>query len=343
MSTSLGLRLSGGGQLVQDAITSPRRSLMDISGQVNSDLAASIAEWREWLIVERRCSQHTLSSYVRDVSQFCLFHTSQTKRPVCITDFGLLSHADIRTFLAHRREQGMSLRSLARVLAGIRSLSRFLADRGYLATSIPGTIKAPKIKKTLPRPLAIGEAEAVIGYCQQESDNWIFLRDTALFTLLWACGLRISEALSLKQEDAPSTSGTAYIRVTGKASKERQVPVLQIVAERIKTYVDHIPFNVGPGYPLFLGARGGVLSARVVQRTIEKIRTAAGLPHTATPHALRHSFATHLLSSGADLRSIQELLGHASLRTTQGYTAVDHEKMLTNHAKFHPRSKIRAG
>jgi integrase/recombinase XerC len=249
-----------------------------------------------------------------------------------------LSPADVRAFMAARRGDGLSSRSLMRVLAGARSFARFLERNGKGKVGALAAVRAPKVAKTLPKPLAIAAAKRISDTDLRAGEArkpWIIARDAAVLALLYGSGLRISEALSLKRKDFGA--GDA-LTVTGKGNKTRMVPVLPQVAKLIADYVALCPRDLPPDGALFVGARAGALNPRIVQLAMAQLRGALGLPNTATPRALRHSFATHLLARGGDLRAIQELLGHASLSTTQIYTAVDSERLLEVYASAHPRA-----
>lgn len=303
------------------------------------DLAAKKAEWLDHLQLQRRVSEKTLEAYDRDVSQFLRFLTHHLGESPGVRDVADLKPADIRGFMAFRRRvDGASGRTLARGLAGIRSLFRFLEKQGLANPAALSAIRPPKESRPLPRPLPASQARAVT---QSDSslheDPWIAARDAAVLTLLYGAGLRISEAIGMNLEDKP-VPGQKSMRVIGKGGKERVVPLLPIINTAIDDYVALCPYPLTRGEKLFRGARGGPLRARLIQAALQKIRSALGLPAKATPHALRHSFATHLLEAGGDLRSIQELLGHASLSTTQIYTAVDTSHLLNVYQKSHPRA-----
>jgi integrase/recombinase XerC len=243
--------------------------------------------------------------------------------------------------MASRRADGIGGRSLMRALAGVRSFARFLERNGKGKVAALAAVRAPKIPKTLPKPLAVAEAKRVVetdSRAGEEREPWILARDAAVLALLYGSGLRISEALSLKRHDVPAPGAGDAIMVTGKGNKQRMVPVLQNVLRHIADYVALCPYDLPGAGPLFVGTRGGPLSPRIVQLAMARLRGALGLADTATPHALRHSFATHLLARGGDLRAIQELLGHASLSTTQIYTAVDTEHLLKVYRSAHPRA-----
>ena len=302
------------------------------------DLADAIMRWRQHLSAERRLAANTLVAYARDVDQFLSFFTAHLAAPPRLADLQSLSTTDLRAFMAWRRNNGAGSRTLARGIAGLRSLIRFLEKDGSVNGAAIRAIRPPRQKKTLPKPLGVVAAYDVVAIGNSlEDEPWIAARNTAVLALLYGAGLRISEALGLRRSEAPRADGDA-LRIRGKGGKERIVPVLPVVSAAIAAYLKACPFSPGPNAPLFLGARGGPLNPRLVQRAMEKLRSALGLPDTATPHALRHSFATHLLANGGDLRSIQELLGHASLSTTQIYTGVDTERLMAAYREAHPRA-----
>jgi integrase/recombinase XerC len=252
-----------------------------------------------------------------------------------------LTPADVRAFLAARRGDGIAGRSLMRSLAGIRSFARFLEREGKGQVGALAAVRAPKVAKSLPKPLLAADATRLADAdlrAGEEREPWILARDAAVLALLYGSGLRISEALGLKRREMPEPGQGDVITVTGKGNKQRMVPVLPQVIQAVADYAALCPYNLPPEGPLFVGAKGGPLSPRVVQLAMAELRGALGLPDSATPHALRHSFATHLLSRGGDLRAIQELLGHASLSTTQVYTAVDTERLLEVYRTTHPRA-----
>jgi integrase/recombinase XerC len=302
------------------------------------DVTAEISRWLGYLGAERRMSPKTLEAYQRDVGQFLDFLAGHLGGAPTLRQLAKLSPADVRAFMAARRGDGLSSRSLMRVLAGARSFARFLERNGKGKVGALSAVRAPKVGKTLPKPLPIAAAKLIADTdlrAGEEREPWIIARDAAVLGLLYGSGLRISEALSLKPKDL--VAGDA-ITVTGKGNKTRMVPVLPQVAKLITDYVALCPLDLPDDGALFVGARGGQLSPRIVQLAMARLRGALGLPDTATPHALRHSFATHLLARGGDLRAIQELLGHASLSTTQIYTAVDSERLLEVYASAHPRA-----
>jgi integrase/recombinase XerC len=302
------------------------------------DVATEIAAWLRFLGAERRMAGKTLEAYARDVGQFMDFLAGHLVNAPTLKQLAKLTPADVRAFMAARRSEGLGSRSLMRVLAGTRSFARFLERNGKGKVGALSAVRAPKVGKTLPKPLAVAAAKRISDTDLREGETrapWIVARDAAVLALLYGSGLRISEALSLKRKEFTESDA---ITVTGKGNKTRMVPVLPQVNESIGGYLEVCPIDLPGDGPLFIGARGGPLSPRVVQLAMARLRGALGLPDTATPHALRHSFATHLLARGGDLRAIQELLGHASLSTTQIYTAVDSERLLEVYSSAHPRA-----
>jgi integrase/recombinase XerC len=308
--------------------------------KASPDVAAEIASWLGYLGAERRMAVKTLESYRRDVSQFLGFLAEHLGGAPTLKQLAKLTPADVRAFMAARRSEGTGSRSLMRALAGIRSFARFLERKGKGKVAALAAVRAPKLPKTLPKPLSASAAVQVTSTGLRDGEArepWIIARDAAVLALLYGSGLRLSEALGLKRSDVrPNTDALV---VTGKGNKTRMVPVLRQVAKAIADYAALCPFQLAMNGPLFVGERGGQLSPRIVQLTMARLRGALGLPESATPHALRHSFATHLLARGGDLRAIQELLGHASLSTTQIYTAVDSERLLEVYASTHPRAR----
>lgn len=292
------------------------------------------------LASERRLAAKTLEAYGRDVSQFLSFQLQHLGTVPAIADVSELTTADLRAFLSARRKQGVGPRTLARGLAGVRSLMRFLEADAGASTAALRALRTPRQPRTLPKPIDAARARRLTDPSEQLSETpWIAVRNAAVLSLLYGSGLRISEALSLKRGEAPR-GGVDTLRIIGKGRKTRLVPVLPVVGEAVESYLRQCPYAYGPDAPLFVGARGGPLSPRVVQKAVERMRGAMGLPPTATPHALRHSFATHLLSGSGDLRTVQELLGHASLSTTQLYTAVEGDRLLAVYDQAHPRSRL---
>ncbi|MEJ0011101.1 MAG: tyrosine recombinase XerC [Bauldia sp.] len=302
------------------------------------DLLDAVSRWRKHLSGERRLSPKTLEAYSRDAGQFLRFLTTHLAGAPKLADLKALTTTDIRAFMASRRNDGAGSRTLARGIAGIRSLVRFLEKEGAANGAALRAIRPPRPKKSLPKPLSPAAALQVVDAVNSlDEEPWIAARDAAVLALLYGAGLRISEALGLKRRDAPA-GGTTTLRIRGKGGKERVVPVLPVIADAVAAYLAVCPYVTAPDAPLFVGAKGGPLSPRIVQRTLERMRGALGLPETATPHALRHSFATHLLANGGDLRTIQELLGHASLSTTQIYTEVDTDRLMAVYRSAHPRA-----
>ena len=304
------------------------------------DVSAEVASWLAYLGAERRMSAKTVDSYRRDVSQFLRFLAEHLGGAPTLKQLAKLAPPDVRAFMAARRNEGVGSRSLMRCLAGIRSFTRFLERKGKGRVAAVTAVRAPKVPKTLPKPLAVSAAVRITSTDLREGETreqWIIARDAAVLALLYGSGLRLSEALSLKRSDA--RPNTEALVVTGKGRKKRMIPVLPQVLKAIDEYLELCPFHLKPEGPLFVGARGGTLSPRIVQLAMARLRGKLGLADSATPHALRHSFATHLLARGGDLRAIQELLGHASLSTTQIYTAVDTDRLLEVYVSAHPRAR----
>ena len=304
---------------------------------------AALAAWLDHLVHERRASPRTVRAYGDNVLAYLNFLERHRGEAQSVADLGGITAAELRAYLAFRREgetshdkEGLSPRSLSQSLSSIRAFHRYLDQRLDTPNAAIGLVRGPRLKVGAPRPVSEDQAHGLIDEIglDPDRDDWEVARDEAVLTLLWGCGLRISEALSLARRDAPLGDG---LRITGKGGKTRIAPVLDIVRERIDNYVAALPFALAPDEPLFRAKRGGPLSPRHVQATMQTLRGRLGLSDRATPHALRHSFATHLLGAGADLRSIQDLLGHASLSTTQRYTQVDAAGLLAAYGKAHPR------
>ncbi|MEW5727953.1 MAG: tyrosine recombinase XerC [Pseudomonadota bacterium] len=303
------------------------------------DLLDQVEAWRGWLEGERRASRHTLDGYSRDLAAFLAFLAEHLGAEPGLAALGSLTPGDFRAFLAARQAEGLARSSMARLMSTLRGFFKFLDRQGLVHNPAVGAVKAPRPPRTLPKALAAEEAlEALTTAGELHDEPWLAARDVALFTLLYGCGLRLGEALELNRRDAPR--GDAMV-ITGKGRKQRQVPVLPVVREAIADYLRQCPYPPDPDRPLFCGARGGRLNPGVVQRQMRRLRLLLGLPESATPHALRHSFATHLLAGGGDLRTIQELLGHSSLSTTQRYTAVDAERLARAYRAAHPRAKVK--
>ena len=306
----------------------------------DADLAAAAGAWLRRLAGERRVSPLTLDAYARDLKQFLAFANHLLGGTVTLTAFSALKISDLRAFMAQRREQGVSSRSLLRQLAGLRSFARHLGRERIAEIDVFTKVRSPKLARVLPKALSVGKARELAageGETGETRPAWIVARDTAALALLYGAGLRISEALAITRRDAP-VGALDTLTIKGKGGKTRAAPVIQPVRKAVETYLDLCPHALAPDGPLFVGARGGPLSPRIIQLTVERLRGALGLPDSATPHALRHSFATHLLGRGGDLRSIQELLGHASLSTTQIYTAIDKARLLDAYRSAHPRA-----
>ncbi|SLN62606.1 Tyrosine recombinase XerD [Pseudoruegeria aquimaris] len=282
-------------------------------------------------------AENTIAAYQADLLGFLAFLAGHHGGTMGMARIKATSLSDMRAWLAHERSRGASARSRARALSAVKSYFRWLArqDGDFDPTAVL-SVRSPKYTRKIPRPLAETAARAVIDTVEmQATEPWVAARDVAAVTLMYACGLRISEALSLTGRDAPLPE---VLRIRGKGGKERIVPVLPAARAAVAAYTAICPFPMEPDDPLFRGVRGGALNPRALQKVMEKARLQLGLPATATPHALRHSFATHLLNAGGDLRSIQELLGHASLSTTQAYTAVETARLLDVYEKAHPRA-----
>ena len=307
----------------------------------DESIAMQMMRWLTYLRSERRLSPKTSEAYTRDVRQFLEFLAGHLGERVTLKVFSAVEASDIRAFMALRRADEIAGRSLMRALAGLRSFGRFLEREGHGKVGALSAVRAPKIGKSLPKPLPVAAAKRLADADEragEEREPWIWARDAAVMALLYGSGLRISEALGLKRRDVPAPGAGDVLIITGKGNKTRMVPVLQNVLTLIHDYAAICPHHLPPEGPMFVGARGGPLAPRIIQLTMARLRGALGLPDSATPHALRHSFATHLLSRGGDLRAIQELLGHASLSTTQIYTGIDSERLLEVYRTTHPRA-----
>jgi len=306
---------------------------------VSPDVKAEIARWLDYLGAERRMSGKTLDAYERDAGQLLSFLAEHMGGAPTLKQLAKLTPADVRAFMAARREAGAGNRSLMRGLAGARSFARFLERNGKGKVAALTAVRTPKLPRSLPKPVAADAAKRMMDIelrAGEVREPWVIARDAAVLGLLYGAGLRISEALGLLRKDFVGSADA--LTVIGKGDKARMVPVLPQVAKLVADYVALCPHDLPADGPLFIGSRGGPLSPRVVQLTMARLRGALGLADSATPHALRHSFATHLLARGGDLRAIQELLGHASLSTTQIYTAVDAERLLDVYKTAHPRA-----
>ena len=301
------------------------------------DLRDAVGDWLGHLEHERGCSPKTLEAYERDLRQFLAWVKRDAGHAPCLADIACLDAKRFRAFMAARRKAGFSSRSLARTMSALRTFFRWLETEDGPRNRSIREVRLPKVGHGIPKPLTIEKAAAVVALDEAAAEDWIAARNTAVLLLLYGSGLRISEALAITRSDAP-VDGRETVMVTGKGGKQRLVPILPVTQAAIADYLGLCPFTLAPEGPLFLGAKGGRLSPRVIQLAVARSREALGLPATATPHALRHSFATHLLSAGVDLRQIQELLGHASLSTTQAYTEVDRDRLLRVYDQAHPRA-----
>jgi len=306
---------------------------------VSPALTHALSHWLDQQRSLRGAAANTLAAYQTDVMGFLAFMTQHHGQAQGLGPVSKISVSDMRSWMAHERARGVAARSLARSLSAVKSFYRWLADReGFEPTAVLST-RSPKFQKKLPRPLAVDAARAMIDTVElQHKDPWMAARDTAVVTLLYGCGLRISEALGLTGADTPLP---ATLRILGKGGKERIVPVIPAARAAVDAYLRACPFTPEDDKPVFRGARGGPLYPKAIQNVMAQARMQLGLPATATPHAMRHSFATHLLNAGGDLRSIQELLGHASLSTTQAYTAVDTARLMEVYDAAHPRAASR--
>ncbi len=305
---------------------------------LSGDLIDAASGWLSHLVGERDLADKTIEAYERDLRQFLVYLKKRLGHTPCLADLEMLEPKNFRGFLASRRRQHATSRSLARSLSALRMFFRYLEDQDIVANRAILAIQSPKIGHSLPKPLTVDKARSLVDEGVEAQAEWVGARDTAVLLLLYGAGLRISECLGLKAGDAPRV-GCDVLRITGKGGKERLVPVLPVIQKSVERYYELCPFAFNLDGPLFFGVRGGPLSPRIIQLLMERLREKLGLPDTATPHALRHSFATHLLGAGADLRQIQELLGHASLSTTQVYTEVDRKRLLKVYEAAHPRSK----
>lgn len=315
------------------------------------DLQKQCGVWLDSLAVENRLSRHTVESYGRDLRQFLVFLSDHFARPPALSDIAKIELSDLRAFLAWRRRDGTQSRSLNRTVSGLRNFARFLERHDMPVSPAFSLLSPPRQARSLPRPVAQNDALAMIELAlDRTADAWVGQRDAALLCLLYGCGLRISEALALDAQNLPPAitdtstgtgtgTSTGTLRILGKGNKERQVPLLAVVRQTLDDYMQAAPFSFAPSDPVFRGKRGGRLSARQAQLLVADLRRALNLADTVTPHALRHSFATHLLAAGGDLRTIQELLGHSQLSSTQVYTQVDAQSLKAVYDKVHPRAR----
>lgn len=308
-----------------------------MSLKITEGMRDTLARWLDHERALKSASENTITAYGRDVSGWLSFLAEHEGGGFGPAQIAKLRITDMRAWMAHERSRGVAPRSLARSLSAVKTFTRWLAERdGFDATAVLST-RSPKFQKKLPRPLSPDAAKEMLSTVEVQHDEpWIAARNVAVVTLLYGCGLRISEALSLTGADVPLGE---VIRIVGKGNKERIVPVLPAARRAVADYVRLCPYDLTPEAPLFRGTRGGALNPRLIAKVTEAARMQLGLPSSVTPHAMRHSFATHLLNAGGDLRAIQELLGHASLSTTQAYTAVDNARLLQVYEAAHPRAK----
>ena len=307
----------------------------EIIFNADEELKQTIKQWQNWLAKERLYSEHTLDAYSRDLA---IFLQNISEKPLSLNDLQNLEVYDFRRFISRRAAKYVEKSSLGREISAVKNFFKWLSRSNIIKNQAITVITSPRRPKVLPKALDVDDSFSVLDEAPNLAKNeWQGLRDRAILTVLYGCGLRISEAISLNIGDINEKSET--LRVKGKGNKERIVPLLPIIWQNIAQYLQKCPYKQNIGEPLFLGSRGERITARVVQRQVEKIRLYLGLPDTFTPHALRHSFATQLLADGADLRSIQELLGHASLMTTQRYTDVQTQTMQKEYHKAHPLEK----
>ena len=307
-------------------------------------LEAARAAWRDWLKSERRLAQHTLVAYEHDVATFLGFMTTHLGSEPGLEALAGLKPAEFRAWLTERARQGLARTSTARALASVRSFFQFLDRRGFAHNASIGAIRTPKLPRSIPKALSEPDMTDVLDAPQdREREAWLDLRDAAVLMLLYGAGLRLGEALSLTKATMEEllASGRDTLSITGKGNKTRLVMLLPQALDALRAYRDACPWLAArkPGDTFFIGARGGALDPAIVQKRVRDIRRGLGLADSVTPHALRHSFATHLLGAGGDLRTIQELLGHASLSTTQRYTDVDSARLTAVYRAAHPRAK----
>jgi integrase/recombinase XerC len=319
---------------------------MAAKGLASSPLNAARGAWRDWLKSERRLSSHTLIAYEHDVDSFLAFMTTYLGKPPTLDDLAKLKPAEFRAWLAERARLGLARTSTARAFSSVRSFFRFL-DKNKLAHNASiGVLQTPKLPRSVPKALSESDMNELLDTGPlQEREAWVDLRDAAVLLLLYGAGLRIAEALGLTRGEVEGllSSGNDTLSITGKGNKTRIVPLLPQALDALQAYRDACPHlaPLSASHPFFLGARGGPLDPAIVQKRVRELRHQLGLADSVTPHALRHSFATHLLGAGGDLRAIQELLGHASLSTTQRYTDVDAVRLTKVYRDAHPRAKVR--
>ena len=314
---------------------------MKIDFEVEPAVLRSIEDWQNWLVHERRISTHTINAYTSDLNKFLQFLSEHLGFSPGIDDLGSLKIEDFRSYLALRQASGLARSSTARAISTLRNFFKFLDIRGLAENAAIVSVKTAKLPHSVPKALdEITAVDVVKSISDLQKEPWMGKRDKAVILFLYGCGLRISEALSINYEQITAIEeSTSTIVISGKGGKQRLIPVLPIIMTSITDYIDSCPYKLTSVGPLFVGKRGKRLTARVIQRQMKALRARLGLLETATPHALRHSFATHLLAGGGDLRTIQELLGHASLSTTQRYTEVDAVRLKSVYDRSHPRAR----
>lgn len=304
---------------------------------IDQALRSHIDSWLDWLAHQKGYSRYTLTAYEIDLRHFLTFVNRHAGAEVSLEILKSLTLRDFRSWLASRHTEEFTATSTARAVSVIRGLFRYLEKNDVIANAAALHLRSPKLPKSLPKALSEDQTMASLeSVGADRKQEWVQLRDVALLTLIYGCGLRIAEALALTPAQLPENA--LSLTLTGKGNKQRMVPLLPQIHTAIAAYRKACPHFLDTNEPLFRGARGGVLQPAIFQKEIRNLRAALGLPESATPHAFRHSFATHLLAGGGDLRTIQELLGHADLSTTQRYTKVDHERLLSAYQKAHPRA-----
>ncbi len=310
------------------------------------DINQALNTWISYIKNEKRVSPHTVDAYFRDINAFINFLIEHIGGPLSLRNLETLQASDFRAFMAQKKRDGNGTKTVARLMSSIRSLFEYFERIEILKNNAIHNVRMPKLPQSIPKPLTYEQAKDLIIDTQNPDFNektpvWVQIRNKCIFLLLYGCGLRISEALELNIKDAPIEDWQDTIRVKGKGNKYREVPIIPDVRINIKKYIEVYPKKYNFNDPLFIGVRGERLSPRIVQIIMQKMRASLNLPENATPHSLRHSYATHLLQAGVDLRSIQELLGHSSLSTTQMYTKVNQKELLDVHKKAHPRNRAR--
>ncbi len=309
----------------------------DIIAACAPDLEQRLRQWQDYLRFEKQVSKHTFRAYNADIGHFLSFLRDHIAQPPSINDLSEVGIKDFRSWMSKKAMDGTKNSSRARSLSGVKNLLTWLDKQGIMHNAAISTVRSPKLPHILPKPVHENQVFRILENADLlTKEDWIGQRDRALFTLLYGCGLRIDEALSLNLKDMPRDG---FLRVVGKGDKERQVPALDIVSKTLESYIEQAPFvDMMPDAPLFRGERGGRLSQGVAQKALRTLRSALDLPENVTPHALRHSFATHLLENGANLREIQEMLGHASLSSTQRYTEINAKELIRIYKASHPRA-----